>query len=152
MAAEGLFKDIAFMARKPGGKIRMGKNNPQRIVLLPEGQAFEPGFRFPRAVLVQYVPQFIFQHDVAPSASVRRPVDKFPDRAPVGAGKVLSLFSSVYENKVSMYHKNFAETSLARRPAGQTHLNFESFKKEVVIQGYFEAFTLQARLPGDTSQ
>ncbi|WP_291449725.1 hypothetical protein [Desulfovibrio sp.] len=35
---------------------------------------------------------------------------------------------------------------------GQTHLNFESFKEEVVIQGYFEAFTLQARLPGDTSQ
>lgn len=36
--------------------------------------------------------------------------------------------------------------------AGQTHLNFESFKEEVVIQGYFEAFTLQARLPGETSQ
>ena len=26
---------------------------------------------------------------------------------------------------------------------GQTHLNFESFKEEVVIQGYFEAFALQ---------
>ena len=100
MAAEGLFKDVAFMAREPGGEIRMGKNNPQRIILLPEGQTFEPGFRFLRAVLVQYVPQFIFQHDVAPSAPARRPVDKLPGRALPGADKALSLSFVVWKQSV----------------------------------------------------
>ena len=42
----------------------MGKNNPQRIVFLMQGQALEPGFRFLSAFLTQYVPQFIFQHGV----------------------------------------------------------------------------------------
>lgn len=78
----------------------MGKNNPQRIILLPEGQTFEPGFRFLRAVLVQYVPQFIFQHDVAPSAPARWPVDKLPGRALPGADKALSLSFVVWKQSV----------------------------------------------------